>query len=244
MITEDQYKLYEVSYTKITNQSMVEGEDEYPVVPCVLSDAPDYLCLYKEVKDYNKTDNTCVFFYEYDSVFDGINGLFNAIYYDNKKLLEKYKNRFKNVKMIIEPDYSQVRDIEVIEQKYRQFKARVVGLWFLLEMHIPVIPNVNYAGENSFAYMLDGIHSAKMLAMSLKGILDKPKEEVLFKKVLKQVCDNTDVKTIVCYTTGIIQDKTNELFAYAHKKGINVVIPDNSWNIWNRRRKIEYLNQK
>ena len=231
---EEIIKKYRLAYTKITNKSFVDGKDEFPVLPCDLETAPDYLCLYNNKKDYNKTKKTCVCFYEFDNKFDGINGLFNAIYYDDKKLLKYYKDRFRNVWAVIEPDYSQIRDIELIENKYRQFKARVVGLWFLTEMNIPVIPNINFAGEYSFEYMVDGIRNSKMLAISLKGIMNKKDEEELLIKVIKFVIDNTKVEKIIIYSTGIIDLKIEKLFEYAKEKGVEYFIPENLMRERNR----------
>ena len=234
MTDDEKIKKYRVSYTKVTNNSMVDGNDEFPVVPCYLDIAPDYLCLYGDPKDYNKTNMTCVCFYEFDSEFDGINGLFNAIYYENEKLLNFYKNRFKDVKVFIEPDYSQIRDIELIENKYRQFKARVVSLWFINEMNIPVIPNLNYAGEYSMEYMLDGIKETTMISVSLKGIMDKKIEEELLMMAIKKSVDNLpNLKKIICFSTSPNDEKNNMYFEYAKNKGIDVIIPDNSMRLRN-----------
>lgn len=239
MTDEEKMKKYNLSYTKITNRSFSDGRDEFPILPCEIDVIPDYLALYKNVNEYHKTNKTCVCFYEYDKDFDFINGLFNAIYYDDKRLLNKYKQRFKDVWMVIEPDYSQVRDIEIIENKYRQFKARVVGLWFLTELNIPVIPNVNYADKYSFSYMLDGIKEAKTLAISLKGIMNKKTEEDLLVDVIKYVIDNSQVKQFIIYSSGIIDKKIDEYFAYAKSKNIRYYIIDNAL----RNRNIE-LNKK
>lgn len=181
-------------YTLLTEQTTIEGDDEFPVLPCFLDVVPDYLCLYSNPKDYNITNNTCVCFYQYDNEFDGKNGLFNAIYYNDIDRLNYFKKRFENVKMVIEPDYSQVRDIENIENKYRLFKARVVGLWFLLEMNIAVIPNLNYSSKRRFKYMLDGIRNSTIIAISLKGIIDKSNEEKLLTNAIKYLVDNSNIK--------------------------------------------------
>lgn len=229
----EEIKNYGLYYTMITNQSTVDGDDEIPVLPCFLTEEPDYLCLYGNPADYNKTEKTCVCFYEYDAEFDGINGLFSAIYYGNKKLLDYYRERFKNVRMIIEPDYSQVRNVEIIEKKYRMFKARVVGLWFLVERGICVIPNLNYSNVESFEYMLLGIKKSTMIAISLKGIMGKTSEEELLKKVIKYTVDNSDVKCFVVFSTGRIDEKVDSYFEYATKKGVRHVIPDNGQRILN-----------
>ncbi|MCR5308048.1 MAG: DUF4417 domain-containing protein [bacterium] len=230
----DDFKKYGIYYTEITNQSKVDGDDEIPVLPCFLDEAPDYLCLYGNPADYNKTNKTCLCFYEYDYEFDGINGLFNAIYYKDKKLLDFYKHRFEKVRFVIEPDYSQVRNIEVIEKKYRMFKARVVGLWFLTEMNIPVIPNLNYSNINSFEYMLLGIKEATMIAVSLKGIMGKKKEEDLLMDAIKYTVDNSKVKIFVVFSTGVIDEKVNQYFEYAVKQGVQFIIPNNGQRLLNQ----------
>ncbi len=234
MTNEELMKKYNLFYTRITDKTLSDGKDEFPVLPCDIDVMPDYLCLSKDIKDFHKTDKTCICFYEYDDNFDGINGLFNAIYYNDKKLLKKYKERFEDVWMVIEPDYSQVRDIELIENKYRQFKSRIVGLWFLTELNIPVIPNINYADRYSFDYMLDGIKDSKTFAISLKGILDKFDEVKLLKDVIKFVVDNSKVKQFVVYTTGVIDEKVESIFDYAKDKKIKIFIVDNSMRLRNK----------
>lgn len=58
----------------------------------------DYLALYSDLQDYQKSENTCLCFYQYDHVFDGIHGLYNSIIYQDEERLEKFRVRFKNVK--------------------------------------------------------------------------------------------------------------------------------------------------
>lgn len=136
--------------------------------------------------------------------------------------------------MFIEPDYSQIRDIELIENKYRQFKARVVSLWFINEMNIPVIPNLNYAGDYSMEYMLDGIKETTMISVSLKGIMDKKIEEELLMMAIKKSVDNLpNLKKIICFSTSPNDEKNNMYFEYAKNKGIDVIIPDNSMRLRN-----------
>lgn len=101
-------------------------------------------------------------------------------------------------------------------------------------MNIAVIPNLNYASEKSFEYMLDGIRNSKMIAISLKGILDKSNEEELLMRAIKYVIDNSKIEKIIIFTTGIIDDKIDKLFAYAKEKGVEYFIPDNSMRIRNK----------
>ena len=48
-----------------------------------------------------KTARTAVCFYLYDRVFDGIDGLWEAIDRNDLSRLEDYKNRFKDVTQVI-----------------------------------------------------------------------------------------------------------------------------------------------
>ena len=66
----------------------------------------DYLTLYSNKLDYTKTDNTCVCFYECDKTFDSKSNLFNGIYNHDIKLINMFKERFKDVSYFISPDYS------------------------------------------------------------------------------------------------------------------------------------------
>lgn len=221
-------KLINLNFIDYTNQTYLVGKYDLPYVRCPDIVNPDYLALYSEVINYKKTDNTCVCFYQYDNKFDGINGLFNAIYYNDEKLLSKYKERFKGVKYAIAPDYSQCGDIPRIENLYRLFKSRLVSNWLLLECDILVIPNVTYANENYFDVMLDGMENVEVVAFSVKGSTREIKEkELLYKAINHTVESLNKLKKIIVYSVSTNDEKVMSLFEYALLKGIEVVIPNN-----------------
>lgn len=84
-----------------------EGKYDMPIIGC-FDDVTniDYLALYRDKSEYLKTQNTAVCFYQYDHMFDGIHGLYNSIIYQDEKRLNKFRERFKDAKWIIAPDYS------------------------------------------------------------------------------------------------------------------------------------------
>src|SRR5574344_659239 len=102
-----------------------EGNYDMPVIgnfddlTCI-----EYLALYSEPKDYTKTINTCVCFYQYDHVFDGIHGLYNSIIYQDEERLKKFRERFKDIKYIIAPDYSIFGDFPNALQIFNIYKSR------------------------------------------------------------------------------------------------------------------------
>ena len=221
-------ELINLNFIDFTNQTYLIGKYDLPYTRCHVSVSPDYLALYSERNNYCKTENTCICFYQYDNKFDGIKGIFNSIYYNDKKLLEKYKERFKNVKYAISPDYSECGDIPRIENIYRLFKSRIVALWLLLECNILVIPNITYASENYFDVMLDGIEQTEVVAFSVKGSMSDKTEKDLCEKAIKYTVDNLkNLKKIIVYSVSTKDEDVLKLFNYAISKGVEIVIPDN-----------------
>ena len=164
----DMYKLLNHNIQKLLNQAERVGEYGFPVLYCNTEVYPDYLALYCQPGYYHRTGNTGICFYSYDISFDDIHGLFNAIYYGDQKLLAYYKERFRNVKFFISPDYSVFGDIQKIENLARIWKARIVSLWFILELHAVVIPNIMYYSEESLPITCCGLESCSVVAFSAK----------------------------------------------------------------------------
>jgi len=57
-----------------------------------------------------------------------MDGLYNAIYYNDKKRLDYYRKRFEGIKFFISPDYSVCGDIDKAENIYRIVKSRRIAL--------------------------------------------------------------------------------------------------------------------
>lgn len=193
----------------------------------------DYLALFSEVKDYHKTDKTCVCFYQYDNIFDGICGLFNAVYYNDVSLLKFYKERFNGIKYFIAPDYSQVGDAPAVECLYRYFKSRIVSLWLTLELGAVVIPNITYANNESFFDMLIGLEDCKVVAFSIKGSMKDFEQRKLLVDAIKYTVDHLELESIIVYSVSSCDNKVYDIFSYAINKGIKICIPNNSLKMRN-----------
>ena len=229
MIKKEKLKeLINLNFVDLTNRTYNCGKYNLPYIKCPNIVNPDYLALYSEKCNYHKTVRTFVCFYQYDIKFDNIKGIFEAIYHNDKKLLNGYKERFKGVKYAISPDYSEIGDIPRIENLYRLFKSRVVALWLCLECNVIVIPNVSYASENYFDAMLDGLEDTEVVAFSVKGSIKEQSERVLLQKAIHHTVDNLKhLKKIIIYSVLIDDEKVLHLFSYASDKGIEIVIPNN-----------------
>lgn len=237
---KDLKRILNLNYLDLTNLTYKIGKYDLPSISCPNIEYIDYIALYGQPQDYFKTKNTIISFYQYDTKFDGINGLFNAIYYNDSKLLNKYKERFKGCKIFISPDYSQCGDIENIENIHRIFKARVVSLWFTVEIGSLVIPNITYSSKKSFEYIFDGLENCETIAFSTKGSMKKGKQKDLLIASIKKAVDRLNPKTIIVYSVSINDKKILEIFKYAIDRNIRIIIPNNAL----RERNIERSDNK
>lgn len=221
-------ELLNLNFVDLTNKTYLVGKYDLPYVNCPNVLNPDYLALYSERCNYFKTKNTCVCFYIFDKKFDTIDGIYNAIYYNDQRKLKKIKEKLLGVKYAIAPDYSECGDIPRVENIYRLFKARIVSLWMLFELDIIVIPNVTYANENYFDVMLDGMQNCEVVAFSIKGSIKEVSERELLTKAIENTVDNLKkLKKIIVYSVLIDDEKTKDLFKYASNRGIEIVVPNN-----------------
>ena len=202
-------------------------DSDMPVLLCDTKVYPDFLALYNQPRTYHETKSTAVCFYSYDSSFDGINGLFNAIYYNNNRLLSYYKERFHGVKYFISPDYSVFGDFPEPENLIRLWKARIVTLWFALELRAVAIPSATYISENTFPKYFDGLEKCSVIAFSTKGHVRYASERNLLKAAVKYAVDNLPLQTIIVYSVCGEDQNSFRLFKYAINKGIKVIIPNN-----------------
>ena len=225
---EDLKEKLNLKYMDLINKTTCCGMYDMPKVLSPKYVNIDYLALYSDRYEYNKTNNTCVCFYEYDNVFDSKNGLFNAIYNNDIKLLNKYKERFKDVLYFISPDYSLCGDIPEVINIYNIFKSRLVSLGLTLLLDKLVLPNITYASRKSFTYMLDGLEECNVVAFSTKGSLNNIEQEKLLVEAIKYSVDHLhNLKQIIVYDVSIDNFNTIKLFAYPISKGIEVLTPNN-----------------
>ena len=223
---------------ELLNQSFL-NEYDLPIHHCDPDVYPDFIALNTEPKRYHETPLTAVAFYTYDDSFDKIDGLYNAIYYNNEKLLAKYKNQYRDVSFIIAPDYSMFDDIWELENQYRLFKTRIIMLWFVLKINAVVIPNVPYLSEKKLPLYLSGFEKCTVMCFSTKGHVRYGNERRRIKDTVRYVVDHFPMKTILVYSVCGKDSTSLELFEYALSKGIDVRIIDNTM----RRRNQSHLKE-
>lgn len=227
-------KLLNLNYLMLSNKTISSGNMDLPTIYCKISTFPDFIALYSEVSLYNKTNCTAIAFYEYDDDFDGKYGLYWAIYYNVEERLIEFKKRFKEVKYVIIPDFSELGDIHKIENDYRLFKGRIVGLWFIFEIGAIVIPNITFPTAESVDYALDGYEESSVVAISTKGHMNSSNKIKRLKRNVHLTIDKlSKLDTIIVYDVFSSNNNTLDVFSYAIEKGIKVIIPENTLKIRN-----------
>lgn len=226
-IPRDLRQKLNLSYLEYTNKTRAVGAHDLPALACDTKVLPDFIALHGQPSTYHTTPLTAIGYWQYDNEFDGIHGLYNAIYYNDEKLLNKYRKRYEGVRFFFTPDYSQFGDVDDLEEHYRLKKARIVGLWLALELNAVVIPFITMPTPASIDFALDGLEQCHVVAFSTKGYVNNPVERELLKQIVQLTVDTLDLRAIVVYDVCKDETAVNDIFAYAREHGINVVAPMN-----------------
>ena len=228
---------YQLNYgiADLLNKAVL-NDYHLPIHHCNPMIYPDYIALNTEKSKFHFTPTTALGFYSYDRTFDKIDGLYNAIYYNNKKLLEKYKKMYENIKFVIGPDYSLFDNIWMYENESRLLKIRVIMLWFVMEIGAIVIPNAIYVSPDKLPQYLSGFENCTVMCFSTKGQVRYSKNRLRVKETVKYVVDNFPLKVILVYSVCGKDETSLKLFEYAITHGIEVRIVDNTLRKRNQSR--------
>ena len=219
----------------LLNQSLC-SEYCLPIHHCDPKVYPDYIALNTEPAKFRMTPATALSFYSYDYTFDKLDGLYNAIYYNNKRLLKKYKELYAEIKFVIAPDYSIFDDIWQYENESRLLKIRVIMLWFVMEIGAIVIPNAIYVSQDKLPQYLSGLETCTVMCFSTKSHVRYAKDSARIRETVKYVVDHFPIKVILVYSVCGKDETALRLFEYAIAHGIEVRIVDNTLRRQNQKR--------
>ncbi len=233
-MTKNLNKKLNLSFLNYTNQGFYYGKLDIPEATCKLDICPiDYIAQYGEKLD-SKYKFPALCFYQYDNEFDGMNGLYNAIYYDDKKSLIKYKEKLKYFHYIISPDYSICGDAPLIENLHRIFKSRLVGSYLVNELNKIVIPNISFFDENTKKVTLSGISKNSTVAISTKGLLNGKRKQELMDYIVNETIKEIHPEIVILYNVSVKCPKYNEIVHKFQNNGIKVIVPPNKLLIRNQ----------
>ena len=226
-----------LSFLDVTNKTTCVGQYDLPKLYCDPAEYPDYLALYSQPCEYHKTERTGVCFYNYDDKFDGRNGLYQAIYWNDTKRLDEFRQRFKGVKYFISPDYSECGDIQQYHNLHRLGRSRETALWLTLNVEATVIPNMPCCRESDLQFFCDGLEEVTVVAFSTQGRFTAPRDlDLLRRSILVSLDKLSKLKAVIVYDTSASENALNDLFSPVTEKGLKLIVPDNLLKTINRRR--------
>lgn len=219
-------KLSNLNYLEYTNRCRYEGPFDLPNTSCNVS-YPEiaYLALIGEKRDFKPRD--CICFFRYDREFDGKNGLFNAIYYGDRRWLDKFAERYSSVRYFISPDYSIYGDVPLIENAYRSYKARIVSAYLVLKLNKIVIPNISFVDERTKEFALTGIDKGSTVCISTKGLMNGKENIKLLYYIIDETLKEIQPECVILYTATADQKKLEPIVDRIEYAGAHCIVPDN-----------------
>ena len=115
-----------------------------------------------------------------------------------------------------------------LEEHHRLLKARVVGVWFAVELGVVVIPFITAPTPESVGFALDGLEGCSVVAFSTKGYVEDPIERDVVKGLVSLTVDRLDFEAIVVYDVCSTNDAVDYIFSYAAERGIKIVVSSNA----------------
>ena len=157
-MTEENYQ-YRTSQTMLRNQFEGEGTFQIPVVPKSEFTEEDFRDLLligfdRARPDDEKNRDRMVHFFLYDYKFERV-----------WKDAEKDRERLKNYRAVLSPDFSMYQEMNPTMQLFNTFRNRWCGAYWA-DKGLRVIPTVSWGNENTFDFCFLGIPKGSTVAVS------------------------------------------------------------------------------
>jgi len=188
----------------LVENAIYDGDDEFPCIKTSHQIPNRFITFSKALKtvDYDQW----VVFYEHDYQFVRV--------WNNPR---RYLSILKRFRGVISPDFSLYRNMPICMQKWSTYKNRALGHWWT-ENGIEVIPNVRFAGYDSFSFCFKGIETNSTICIGSVGCLRNKYERQLFSVGLDELVNNLSPKVIIVYGSA-----PHDLFDKHRKSGILII---------------------
>ncbi|WP_303174463.1 DUF4417 domain-containing protein [uncultured Desulfovibrio sp.] len=147
-----------------------------------------------------------VHFYTHDRNFERI--------WSNPKRYLPILQRFTGV---ITPDFSLYREMPLAMQIWNTYRNRSIAYWLQRE-DVPIIPNVRWGDERTYAFAFEGLAEGGTVAVSTNGTLRGKMDREYFKQGLAYMVAVLRPKTIVNYS-----QTPDDIFGPYKAKGLEIV---------------------
>lgn len=140
------------------------GRWDMPVIqPCDVT--PDDLLPFNLTTGNKPDTNTAVHFFIDDYQFQRV---WNAP--------ERYVDLFKRFQATLTPDFSLYMDMPQAMKLWNVYRSRYLGAWWQAQ-GVSVIPTLQWADPQTYAYCFDGLPHDSTVAVSTLGVIGDPEAE-------------------------------------------------------------------
>lgn len=115
---------------------------------------------------------------------------------------EKYVAPLGRFQCVLTPDFSTYLDMPEAMKIWNVFRSRLIGAWWQ-DRGLKVIPTLQWAGPESFAYCFSGIPSNATVAVSTVGCNNDPTAELYWRLGMRYALDRLKPERILLYGDAI-----------------------------------------
>lgn len=201
---------------KLKNANFNTGFYQLPEISDFIIDKPKGLVLWSNRNKIKNKKEYALVFYEYDSFFDGKNGVYNILKYGSKNEIKKLYEEIKDFAFVVCPDYSVYGNFPNYKQIEALAKSREVG-YVLTTFGIKVVTNYRATFEWSYELALSGIVKESVVAIGTLGALKERKTRELLRDSVNALVRFIKPRAIVVYGKA-----PKDVFFEALKTGIQI----------------------
>ena len=215
---------------KLKNANFKTGFYQVPEIDDVELNKPNDLVLWSSRARCKNKSECGLIFYEYDSNFDGIDGIYIVLKYGNDEEVNSLVSELKEFAFVVCPDYSVYGNFPNYKQIDAIARSREVG-YILSTYGIKVVVNFRATYEWSYELALSGICYNGIVSIGTLGCLRENDTKKLLKDSVIELVKYINPRIIIVYGNApdeifkVAKDAGTEIWQYdsmisrAYKRG-------------------------
>ena len=195
------------------------GFYQFPTIHDDIVDRPEALTLWSKRKQCREKTNCGLVFYEYDSQFDGSNGIYNTFKYGSASKQQAILKELSEFSFVVCPDYSVYANFPIYMQIGAIGKSREIG--YILQSHrIKTIVDFRATYPWSYEAALSGLSKGQTVAVGSLGALRDRKSRNLLCASMIALANCVAPKRVIVYgpapvdVFGCLIDRGAEIWQY------------------------------
>lgn len=183
---------------KLKDANFKTGFYQVPKIGDIDIKKPIGLVLWSNRKQCKEKQQYGLVFYEFDSKFDGKDGIYNILKYGTDEDVQQLVNELKEFAFVVCPDYSVYGNFPNYKQIEAMSKSREVG-YILSSYGIKIVVNYRATYEWSYELALTGMCFRPIVAIGTLGALRDKESRTLLKNSIDALVEYVNPRCIIVY---------------------------------------------